>query len=141
MSENPFQSPRATGPAPGMSHAMGGQIPVGAIMPLVNAKGWLKLMGIVQIIIGGMYCLTIIGAVIGWLPIWMGILLTKASAALENPNNPDAVHEAMSKLGTLFTIAGVLTLIWLGMIVLYIVFFIVMIVVGVGAGAMSGASG
>ena len=136
MSENPFQSPHAAGQAA----PMGGHLPVGVIMPLANVKGWLKLIGIVQIVLGALYCLTIVGVVIGWLPIWTGVLLTKASASLENPSSPDHVHEAMSKLGTLFTIAGVMTLIWIVLMALYVLFIVGMVVLGVGAGAMSGGS-
>ena len=108
-------------------------------MPLANAKGWMKLIGIVQMVVGAMYCITIVGIVIAWLPIWTGWLLTKASASLENPQSPEQVNDAMTKLGTVFTIAGVLTVISLIFTLLYVLFIIAVVVLGVGAGAMSGS--
>ena len=48
-----------------------------------NAKamtGWMKFIGIMTIIGGCFQALTIFGLVIAWLPIWMGVVLTKAGS-------------------------------------------------------------
>ena len=40
-----------------------------------NMTGWLKFLGIILIIAGGLYALTLVGIIIAWLPIWLGILI------------------------------------------------------------------
>jgi len=84
------------------------------ITPLYEAKGWMKLIGIVSIIGGAIYALSIIGIVIAWLPIWMGILLNKASNLIEQAYNSDdeyVMSDALKNLKTYFIINGVLVLI------------------------------
>lgn len=112
-------------------------------MPLHRAKFWLKLMGISSIVLGVLYCVTIIGALVGWLPLWIGILLNKAAGNLEEGvriNSPGAIHKAMSNLATVFTIAGVIFMIQLVILALYVVVAIVLVVgAGIGAASSSGS--
>lgn len=103
--------------------------------PLYRAKFWLQLVGVLMIIYGVLICLSIIGIVIAWLPIWMGVLLFQCAGQVERAHtadDADAMLMAMAKLKTYFTIMGVLTLIGLIVSVLGILF-------GFGA-AMMGAS-
>jgi len=84
--------------------------------PIFMAKGWLKLLGIMSIIGGVLSALTIIGILICWLPIWMGVLLFKAGNAIEEAQysgNRERLEFSLGQLKTYFTINGVLTLIGL----------------------------
>jgi len=95
--------------------------------PLFGAKGWMKFLGVMMIIYGVLMVLTIWGILICWLPIWMGILLFKAGAAIElaaTAGNKSALYEAMEKLKTYFTVQGILALIGI------VIMVITMIVAG-----------
>ena len=75
----------------------------------------------------------IIGLIIAWLPIWLGVLLwqgaDKAEQAETSGNEQDAV-EALNKIRTIFTIYGVLALIGLIVSVVYIIVVIAVIAGG-----------
>jgi hypothetical protein len=112
------------------------QLTYNDIAPLINAKGWMKFLGILNIIIGILNCLTCIGAIIGWLPIWMGVIIIKASNNLNDAtlgNTGSNIFEATQRIKTFFTIYGVLSiLILIGMILqtLYFAFIIIMLATG-----------
>ena len=81
-------------------------------------KGWMKFMGILTIIGGGINALTIVGIVWAWLPIWLGIVLVQAgSRAGEYAARGDAAAlEAMTgKIKTYFTISGIVLIISLAL--------------------------
>jgi len=93
-------------------------------IPLYQCKGWIKLVGVMFIIGGALYALTIIGVIIAWLPIWQGILLLQSAGAAEQAyqsGNRNAMIRSLSKLKTYFIIMGVLTLI--GIIATALLFF------------------
>lgn len=105
-------------------------------IPLFQAKGWMKLLGVLLIISGIAYALTIFGIVICWLPIWMGVLLFKAADAAEAAElggDKARLVDALGRLKTFFTIQGVLVLISLG-------FVLIAVVVG-GGSMLAGLSG
>ncbi|MBN2182585.1 MAG: DUF5362 domain-containing protein [Sedimentisphaerales bacterium] len=96
--------------------------------PIFGCKGWMKLLGVMFIIGGVLYALTLIGIIIAWLPIWQGVLLLQAAGAAENARHTGSEHElirSLSKIRTYFAIMGVLTLIGLILAVLWIVLMIV----------------
>ncbi|WP_341502675.1 DUF5362 domain-containing protein [Gallaecimonas sp. GXIMD4217] len=104
--------------------------------PLFQAKGWMKLLGVMSIIGGVLTGLTIVGLVIAWLPIWMGVLLFQSAGALEaaqHNGSPEVASQAMAKLKTYFTIMGVFTLI-------AIILNVVLMLLG-GAAALVGIAG
>ena len=71
----------------------------------VSTSGWLKFIGIFFIIYGGLIAITIIGIIIAWLPIWMGILLYSAgkkAGDAQYTNNPMYLVEMMRKFKTFF---------------------------------------
>ena len=108
-----------------------GQAPVShsindLIQPLASGKGWMKFVGIMFIIQGALTALTIVGILIAWLPIWIGVLLAQSAGALERAQlsgDAYAVKEALSKLRTYFVIQGVLFLVSIALMVLYFMFF------------------
>lgn len=103
---------------------------------LYCCKGWMKLVGVMSIIGGALYALTIIGIIIAWLPIWTGILLFQSANAVAQAyetDNKAAMIRSLSKLKTYFIIMGILTLI--GVIVLILAFFFGFL--GAGLAALS----
>jgi hypothetical protein len=116
------------GPAPS---GEAGQVVREVSSPLFAAKGWMKFLGVLSIIQGAMMAVSIVGIVICWLPIWIGVLLFQAASGVETAQATGStmeLHAALSKLKTYFTINGVLALIM-------IAFFIIMMFVG-GMAAM-----
>ncbi len=92
--------------------------------PLFYAKGWMKLLGVLMIIGGILQAITIVGIVICWLPIWVGVLLLKAASGTELAQAGGSKHEliaVMSKLKTVFTIYGVLALIAILFMVIFLI--------------------
>ncbi|ACV26267.1 DUF5362 family protein [Kangiella koreensis] len=81
---------------------------------LYSAKGWMKLTAVLLFVQGVFTALSIIGIVVAWLPIWMGVLLFQAAGAIERAYNSEdemALAESLGKLKTYFIIMGVLSLI------------------------------
>ncbi|MEL7266904.1 MAG: DUF5362 family protein, partial [Planctomycetota bacterium] len=90
---------------------------------LSEKAGMIKIVGILMIVAGAIYCLGIIYAIIGIPMIIMGMSLTAASTALSNGRglDPAANRVAGEKLGTFFQIAGVLAIIGIALMALAIV--------------------
>lgn len=73
-------------------------------------KGWLKLLGIVQIVAGILQALTIFGILWAWLPIWMGIILNGAGNRAQEyaeKGDPQKLAEFTGKLKLYFIISGI----------------------------------
>ena len=88
-------------------------------------------------IIGGIYCITIVGAIIGWVPIWMGLCLNRAADGIEHgyrSGDPTSVMKATTNLGTFFKIIGVITIIYFVIMGLYLGLVLFAIVMGIVAG-------
>lgn len=89
--------------------------------PLFRAKGWMKFIGVLMIIYGVLTALTIVGIVIAWLPIWIGVLLFQSAGLVERAhgqNDENAMIASLAKLKTYFTITGILALIGICLAVL-----------------------
>ena len=85
-------------------------------LPIYEAKGWMKLIGVLLVITGTIYAVTIIGIVVAWLPIWMGVLLFQCAGAAEDAQHSgqrNYLISSLSRLRTFFTVMGVVTLICL----------------------------
>ena len=96
--------------------------------------GWMKFMGIVTIIGGCLQALSIVGLVIAWLPIWMGVVLTKAgSKAGEYADKGDfASLEGMTgQLKTYFTISGIMIIISFAVAIIAAIAWAILIGLGV----------
>ena len=93
-------------------------------IPVYQARGWMKLIGILMIIGGVFYALTIIGIIIAWLPIWMGVVLYQAGSSSEQAYfNGDkySLLTSLNKLKLYFTIMGITTLISIVLMVIMII--------------------
>jgi hypothetical protein len=110
---NPYSAP-SVAPALPVSGS-GGNVRAFAAILAQNA-GWMRMIGVLAIIVGGIYCLTIVGAVVGWVPIWMGRLLMRTarlSSEVEASGSTQAFNEALESLGRFFKIWGILAMIGL----------------------------
>ncbi len=98
--------------------------------PLYSAKGWMKFIGILLIVMGVMYALSIVGIIFAWIPIWLGILVTGAANKMDmayRTGDKYSFIEAQKKVGLYFTIYGVLILIGL---ILTLLFFVIALSTG-----------
>ena len=94
--------------------------------PLASGKGWMKFVGVVLIVQGALTAISIIGIVIAWLPIWMGVLLMQSANAIERTQlsgDAAALKESLAKLRTYFVIMGVLMLVGIVLTAIYFMFF------------------
>lgn len=100
--------------------------------PLFGAKGWMKFLGVMYIISGVLTALSIIGIIVAWIPIWMGVLLFQGASAIEQANasgDENLLKTGLGKVKTFFVINGVLMLVVLA-------FYALMLIFGIGAGIM-----
>ena len=83
-----------------------------AALPLYQARGWLKFVGIMMILGGIPSALALVGII----PIWQGVLLMQAASSIETASNTGqkyAFDSAMGNIKTFFIVNGVLILIGL----------------------------
>lgn len=83
-------------------------------VPIYQARGWLKFLGVLSIIGGVGQALSIVGILFAWLPIWMGVLMFQAGSSIESANHLGDKFSFLSSMGSLktyFVLQGVLTLI------------------------------
>lgn len=82
-------------------------------VPIYQAKGWLKFLGILSIISGIFQAISIAGILFAWLPIWMGVLMYQAGSNIESAaqfGDKFSFLRSMGNLKTYFVLQGVLTL-------------------------------
>lgn len=132
MSSNPYSAPihAGKGTAPAQS--------VHPMQPLYEASGWMSFLGWLMIIYGILQCLSIIGVIVGWLPIWIGIVLKGSADRLKSgfvSGDTAQLYDSSRQLATYFTIMGVLALIGLLLTALVITIYIVMFI-ALAAGAL-----
>ncbi len=83
-------------------------------LPIYQSKSWLKFLGILSVVQGIVAACTIVGIIVAWLPIWVGVVLYQAASAIEKAHltgEKTPFLEATGKLKLYFTIQGVFTLI------------------------------
>ncbi|MEO1525823.1 MAG: DUF5362 family protein [Planctomycetota bacterium] len=91
--------------------------------PLYERRHFMTLIGILTMIGGILYCLTIVGAIFGVPVAIMGNALRKAAQSLEEGNNTgngNAFMEANQSIGLFFLIAGIFTAV--GLLINVVVF-------------------
>ena len=102
-----------------------------------NAKGmtgWMKFIGIMTIIGGCLQAISIVGLVIAWLPIWMGVVLTKAGAkAGEYADKGDfaSLEGVTGQLKTYFAIHGIMIIVSFAVAIIAAIAWTVLLVTGV----------
>ncbi len=107
-------------------------------MPLASGKGWVKFVGIVDIVIGALQAMSVIGILWAWIPIWQGVLLLQCGGAIERAQmagDESALRQALDKLRVYFIIQGVLMIIGFAfMALMFTLFFGVIMAVVSGHG-------
>ena len=96
-------------------------------------RGWIKFFGVLSIIQGSLLCLSIAGALIGWLPIWLGVTVfqsAKAAELAERTGSQEYMEEALYRLGFFFKLNGIV-------VVAIFAFFLIAAVVLVLTGALA----
>ena len=91
-----------------------------------SMTGWLKFLGVINIISGAFTALSIWGIIIAWLPIWLGVLLLQASgriSASRFSQNRAELVTMMDKLRLFFMIQGILIIVTVAMVIIAIVVF------------------
>ena len=53
------------------------------LKPLINNRKWLNIIGFISIGSGILYIISIVGILVCWIPIWLGVLLFQTSSNLE----------------------------------------------------------
>ena len=94
--------------------------------PVYQARGWMKFIGVLMIIGGIGYAVTIVGIIIAWLPIWMGVVLFQAgssSAQAYFSGDKYSLIKSLNQVKLYFTIMGIMTLIGIIFSALVIVAF------------------
>lgn len=98
----------------------------------IQPSGWVKTMGIVSIIFGGISCLSIFGAIFGVPMIIAGLKLLEAHkqmAAFANTNDQNQLAFAIQNYHKYFKITGIIWLISVILTILSLVFTVAMFVI------------
>ena len=135
--QSPAANPYASTSAPVQTNTSG-SAPLGVFQPLQDATFFIKFFAWILIVLGVIYCITIVGLIVGWLPLWMGLSLKRSAEALDaskHTGDPNALAAASSNLATFFKIVGVLSMIYVGFIALYLVIVVIAVIGGIAAGA------
>ena len=100
---------------------------------VIGMKGWLKFIGILTIIGGILYALSLIGIVVAWIPIWLGVLLLQAGNAADEfgkTGTTEDLRRHLAKVRMYFTIVGVLAIILMIFFVVLFILFIIALIAG-----------
>ena len=105
-----------------------GEIVRNISLPIHQAKGWMKLVGLVSILQGVLMVISTFGFAIifAWLPIWAGVLLMQAAGAVERSYATGDEAElilSLSKMKTYFVITGVIAILSILVGLMFIFFF------------------
>ncbi|OGU29888.1 MAG: hypothetical protein A2057_17735 [Ignavibacteria bacterium GWA2_35_9] len=108
---------------------MNGSVTISPMMQMTVSKmsGDMRFVGIFYIIMGALYCLSIIGALVGIPLIICGLRLREAADSFTSylgSNDSGILERAFERQGSFFFIQKVLLIISLILIVLYVIFLI-----------------
>ena len=89
-----------------------------------DMNGWIKFLGITAIIGGGLYAISIIGLIIAWLPIWMGVILLKVANGSREiaDGKAESIGDMFASLKTFFILSGVLMIISIVFSIIWMIF-------------------
>ncbi|NLI97768.1 DUF5362 domain-containing protein [bacterium] len=98
-----------------------------------KTQGWLKFLGILSIIGGALQALTLVGIIVAWLPIWLGIIMNQAGSKGKDYADRGTLEDLVEyndKLKNLFTIYGILAIVALIAAVLGGIVMIILAITG-----------
>uniref|UniRef100_A0A7C4GG60 DUF5362 domain-containing protein n=1 Tax=candidate division WOR-3 bacterium TaxID=2052148 RepID=A0A7C4GG60_UNCW3 len=91
--------------------------PAGSVIDNIRSTiPWLKVMGVVNVVGGGLGVLTVWGVIFAWLPIWLGIVLLKTARQAEawTRNGDPAGMESLTRwLRTCFFVGSIAAIVGL----------------------------
>lgn len=127
MSDLPYQPPVEPSKFSGDADAA-----AALFEPLYRRRVWLRVVGVVLIMLGAMYCITIFGAIFGVPLIIMGLYLYQAAGHFESgfQGYTQQLHEGADRLARSIQIAGILAVILVAITVLYFAVLFVVLAVG-----------
>jgi hypothetical protein len=105
---DPSPSPSNAAPAFPLTGSAAGVRAFAAILS-VNS-GWIRFLGGSLVLLGVLLCLTLAGAVIGWLPVWQGRLLlriARLSGEVQGSGSTIGFTEAMESVSTFLKLTGI----------------------------------
>lgn len=132
LDQSPYQAPiepaKYTGPA---------TFDFELVAPLMARKGWLRWLGILLMIFGGLYTLTIVGALFGVPILFCGIYLFQSAAHFDAAAMGEVyrIREGLDRLTLSAIIATIVFAILAMIMVLYFMAIIMMLGLGI-AGSM-----
>jgi len=91
-----------------------------------NMSVWAKFIGIVNIIAGALTAISIVGIIIAWLPIWMGVILFQAGSRADEAHASkryDQLIPMMDKLRIYFLVQGILVIVGIAVMILSFIIF------------------
>ncbi len=98
---------------------------------LKDMKGWVRFLGIMNIISGVVTALTIVGILVAWIPIWIGIILLRAAGKIDeisySPEPLPVMLGYIDDLKTYFLLRGVL-------VIVGFIFWIVVVIMALNEG-------
>ncbi len=128
---NPYApAPQPYGAFPAAAPGGMGALPPHIMVTVQSFQTWSKVFGIASMVFGGMYCLSLVGIVVGWLPILMGIWVKSAGQELGTyaaGGDINAFNSALGKLRNYFLITGIGLMITCAMLLLLILFYLLML--------------
>lgn len=104
-----------------------------ALEPLARRSGWLTFMAVLTFIYAGFCVLSIWGILVAWLPIWVGVVMIQASGAAKRAvasNSLEDAKIATGKLGFMFMLWGIVTIVSLALMLVVMMF-------GIGSAIMA----
>ncbi len=98
-----------------------------------DMSGWIKFLGIAAIIAGGLYAITIVGIIVAWLPIWMGVVLLKIANSSREivDGKAESLGDMFGSLKTFFVLSGVLTIISIVFSIIWMIFMGIAMISGI----------
>ena len=96
------------------------------IKPLYRSKKWVTFIGVVWVLLAIALAATLTGIIVAWVPVWIAILCFQLSKRIDEAYTSEEESELLkvtTKLSSLFTLIGVVTLISLTFIIFYLFFF------------------
>jgi hypothetical protein len=94
----------------------------------------LKFLGVLSIIGGIFQALSVVGIIVAWLPIWMGVLMFQAGSSIDAAGQLGDKFAFLNSLGSLktyFVLQGILTLIGIIVAVSMVCILVVLPLLGI----------
>lgn len=84
------------------------------VEPLHRARNWMKFLAVLLFIAGGLNALSIVGLIVAWIPVLIGVFLWQAASALEDGHpgaDVERLRRATERLRHLFMTYAVLAVV------------------------------